>query len=131
MEKARRSIVKAMTFRLLATVMNVIIIFLVFEDLRAALGIGVVEFFLKFGLYYVHERVWSRIKWGRKNMCSRFGPSDRDEDNEDVQITPSGRAYIDISGEAGKKITKQIVESGIYRKELVTTKVERQRKFNI
>lgn len=66
MEKAKRSLAKAMTFRLLATMLNIAIIYWVFGDLKKALGIGAIEIVLKFGLYYVHERIWSRIKWGRK-----------------------------------------------------------------
>jgi uncharacterized membrane protein len=33
---------------------------------KLALAISGMEIFTKIFLYYVHERVWNKIKWGRK-----------------------------------------------------------------
>ncbi len=29
-----------------------------------AIGIGAAEFIIKMAIYYGHERVWARIRWG-------------------------------------------------------------------
>lgn len=31
-----------------------------------AITLGGVEVFTKIGLFYLHERLWARVKWGRQ-----------------------------------------------------------------
>ncbi|PLX21820.1 hypothetical protein C0584_01820 [Candidatus Parcubacteria bacterium] len=66
MDKNTRSIVKSITWRLSATLATIILVYVVTRDIKASLGIGLIEVFLKLFLYYLHERVWNKIKWGRK-----------------------------------------------------------------
>ena len=65
MEKAYRSVVKALSWRVTATITTIIIAYAVTGHVGAALSIGFVEFFAKMLLYYIHERVWNRIALGR------------------------------------------------------------------
>jgi len=44
---------------------TLIISFLITGKLRWALTISGVELFTKIGLYYVHERVWENLSFGR------------------------------------------------------------------
>ncbi len=60
-EKKRRSIVKATTWRVLATVDTVILSLIFTGSLKAALSIGGLEILTKIIWYYVHERLWNRI----------------------------------------------------------------------
>jgi len=46
------------------TIDTVLVSFLVSGHLKVALSIGFVELFTKIGLYYVHERLWNRIRFG-------------------------------------------------------------------
>ena len=64
-EKHYRSIVKAISWRATGTVDTVVISFLITGHLRWALSIGFVELFTKVALYYMHERIWNRISFGR------------------------------------------------------------------
>lgn len=64
-ERNRRSIVKALTWRFSATIATIILVYAITRDLRMSFGIGFIEVFLKLFLYYLHERVWDKIKWGR------------------------------------------------------------------
>lgn len=57
-----RSIVKGITWRVLATSTTTIIAWLVTGQLDAAFQIGLFEFVAKLFIYYVHERIWTRIK---------------------------------------------------------------------
>ena len=60
-ESRLRSVAKAFTWRITATLTTAIIAFLVTGELGTAVAIGGIEFFAKFVIYYAHERAWVRI----------------------------------------------------------------------
>ncbi len=64
-EKHGRSVAKAVSWRTLGTIDTIIISWLITGKLTFAISIGVVEVFTKMVLYYFHERIWNRIKFGR------------------------------------------------------------------
>ncbi len=64
-EKAYRSIIKAISWRMTGTMDTIMISFLISGRVKVALSIGFVELFTKIALYYLHERVWNRIPLGR------------------------------------------------------------------
>ena len=61
-ESKKRSLAKSISWRFTATVTTVILAYLFFGNMQAALSLGVVESLLKIGLFYGHERVWARIR---------------------------------------------------------------------
>lgn len=61
-----RSILKSLSWRVTATLTTIIISFIVTGQVTVALTIGFFEFFTKLIIYYVHERFWNKIKFGRK-----------------------------------------------------------------
>ena len=60
-ESRLRSVAKAFTWRVTATLTTAIIAFLVTGELGTAVAIGGIEFFAKFVIYYAHERAWVRV----------------------------------------------------------------------
>jgi uncharacterized membrane protein len=64
-DKHYRSLIKAVSWRLTGSVDTLIISFLITGKLKWALTISGVELFTKIGLYYVHERVWDTLSFGR------------------------------------------------------------------
>ena len=64
-EKHYRSFVKAVSWRLTGSVDTMIISFLITGRIKWALTISGVELFTKIGLFYVHERVWNKMSFGR------------------------------------------------------------------
>jgi uncharacterized membrane protein len=64
-EKHYRSLTKAVSWRLTGSLDTLIITFLVTGKLKWAFTISGVELFTKIFLYYVHERVWHKITWGK------------------------------------------------------------------
>ena len=64
-EKNYRSIVKSVSWRTIGTLDTFLISLLVTGKLDFALTIGGVEVFTKMALYYIHERTWNRIGFGR------------------------------------------------------------------
>ena len=66
MDTHKRTIVKTITWRIIATLTTVIVIYLWIGDLSVALGSGLLANALKTIFYYAHERVWNRSDFGRE-----------------------------------------------------------------
>ena len=60
-----RSLIKAVSWRLLGSLDTFVLSFLVTGRLRYAASIAGGEAVTKIGLYYLHERAWRRVAWGR------------------------------------------------------------------
>jgi uncharacterized membrane protein len=61
-ETHTRSLVKGFTWRIIATMTTVSIAWMVTGEVATAFQIGFVEFFAKIGIYYVHERIWAKVR---------------------------------------------------------------------
>ena len=61
-----RSIIKAMSWRIVGTLDTMALGWLITGSPLIGLKIGALELITKFVLYYLHERGWSRIKFGTK-----------------------------------------------------------------
>ena len=59
-----RSILKALSWRIVATLTTGIIAYFITGEIDTAVAIGSIEFVLKFGIYYVHERAWQLVPRG-------------------------------------------------------------------
>ena len=57
-----RSLAKALTWRVTATLTTTLITYIITGEVRTAVIIGGIEFVLKFAIYYVHERVWNLVR---------------------------------------------------------------------
>ncbi len=66
METTRRSIAKALSWRFLATLITTAIVYVVTGKGEFAAGIGLADTAIKLFVYIGHERVWNRIRYGRK-----------------------------------------------------------------
>jgi len=64
-EKLKRSIAKTASWRVVGTLATVIISYIITGTLALAFSIGIVELVSKLVLYFFHERVWNKIKWGK------------------------------------------------------------------
>jgi uncharacterized membrane protein len=71
-DKAHRSLIKAISWRVTGTIDTVLVSFLVTGRIKLALSIGCVELFTKVGLYYLHERIWNKISFGRAKPKEDF-----------------------------------------------------------
>ncbi len=60
-----RSIVKALSWRGVAMIITTSIAWVITNDIHFAATIGVVDTLVKLGGYYMHERMWNRIQFGR------------------------------------------------------------------
>jgi len=67
-ETNKRSIVKGISWRVVATTTTIAIVYFFFDRLDLAIAAGMIETLLKVGLYWAHERAWFKIRWGRKKI---------------------------------------------------------------
>ena len=63
-----RSVVKGISWRIVAAVITMIIVFMFFGRLDLAIATGLIETVFKLSLYWMHERMWVKIRWGRKRI---------------------------------------------------------------
>jgi uncharacterized membrane protein len=66
MERPLRSLVKAISWRIVATMTTVFLVFLFSGNLVLSGSVGVTELATKTVVFYVHERIWNRFDFGRK-----------------------------------------------------------------
>jgi uncharacterized membrane protein len=63
-EKPSRSITKALTYRLWQSLNTFLISLVVTGKIDIAVAIVSIEVMIKIIVYFFHERIWSKIKWG-------------------------------------------------------------------
>ncbi len=64
-EKAYRSVVKTISWRVLGTIDTIVISYLITGSFAMAASIGSIEVVTKMILYYFHERGWNKINLGK------------------------------------------------------------------
>ncbi len=73
-DSPQRSLMKTITYRLFASGAMFVAIFVYsheYQSLSLSESIGnagliaIIEFLIKLVIYYIHERIWSGIKWGK------------------------------------------------------------------
>lgn len=67
-DKPIRSIVKAISWRIIGTLDTIGISWLLTGDASIALAIGSVELITKMVLYVGHERIWNKINFGKEQL---------------------------------------------------------------
>ncbi|MDR4495347.1 MAG: DUF2061 domain-containing protein [Nitrospirales bacterium] len=65
METHLRSVVKGISWRIIATLVTTVVVWLISGEVSMALFAGASDSLVKIGLFWGHERIWQRILWGR------------------------------------------------------------------
>lgn len=66
-----RSIFKAITWRIVGTLDTITLSYFVTGRVGAAISIGSLEVVTKMVLYFLHERLWAIVRWGRMLVVFR------------------------------------------------------------
>jgi len=67
-ESHSRSVLKALSWRIFGTVVTAALVYVFTRRLVLSLAVGAVEFFSKIGLFWLHERMWDRLSWGKRRV---------------------------------------------------------------
>jgi len=65
MESNARSIAKAVSYRVLGSIATAIIFYSLNRNVSLAFIGGALDAVVKIGVYFVHERIWNHINYGR------------------------------------------------------------------
>lgn len=63
-ESHTRSILKGITWRIIASVTTMTVVYVMTGDLTLMASVGAVDILAKIFFYYAHERTWGKVKWG-------------------------------------------------------------------
>lgn len=66
METGTRSLVKTIVWRVIATLTTWAVVYMFTGTIAGSLKITLVAAALSMLAYYIHERIWNAVKWGRK-----------------------------------------------------------------
>ncbi len=63
-----RTILKTVTWRVTATFTTTLIVFLFTGQIKTAIEVGLLEMIAKLVIFYLHERGWDKIKYGKHEL---------------------------------------------------------------
>jgi uncharacterized membrane protein len=64
-ETKKRSVVKTISWRLSGSASTFIISYLILGNIEIASSIAIIQVVANTALYYIHERIWNKINWGK------------------------------------------------------------------
>ena len=65
MDTIVRSLVKTISWRLTGTFCTFLISFIILGDVTASSTIALIQLIFNTIMFYIHERIWNIIKWGK------------------------------------------------------------------
>lgn len=65
MEHRKRSVLKTISWRIFSFFLTIAIIYVYTKDIKQSIGVGAGIDAVKMVLYYIHERIWNKVKFGR------------------------------------------------------------------
>jgi adenylylsulfate kinase len=65
METRRRSMIKALSWRVLAAIITTIVVLAMTGKMEFAAKVGALDTTIKLLIYFLHERAWNKISYGR------------------------------------------------------------------
>lgn len=80
-----RTIIKAISWRMVATLTTMTIVFLFTREILLSIEVGFIEVMAKITFYYVHERTWDKVSWGKSQHPLSSIPVKRKLDPEDME----------------------------------------------
>ena len=65
MDTIVRSLAKTISWRLTGTFCTFLISFIILGDITTSSAIAFIQLIFNTVMFYIHERVWNTIKWGK------------------------------------------------------------------
>ena len=65
-EQSKRSLLKTVTWRITASLDTFVIAWVITGEWDTCITIAGIDVVTKMFFYYFHERIWNKIKWGKK-----------------------------------------------------------------
>lgn len=84
-ETHRRTVMKSVSWRIVATLTTMCIVYIFTGEFLLSLGVGAVEVIAKIVFYYLHERAWEMVSWGKAKHPLASIPVNRELTPDDMQ----------------------------------------------
>jgi len=81
-----RTVMKTVSWRIVATLTTGIIVYIFTGEILLSLGVIGVEVVAKILFYYLHERAWNMIAWGKAKHPLASIPVNKELNPEDLEI---------------------------------------------
>jgi uncharacterized membrane protein len=81
-------VIKAISWRVIATMTTMILVYIFTKELFVSISVGVFEVMAKITFYYIHERIWQKADWGKEKHPLADIPVTR-------ELKPEGRDKIE------------------------------------
>ena len=65
MESNSRSLAKAASYRVIGSLSTALIFYILTGNFALSLGAGALDTVVKLAIYFIHERIWNHIGYGR------------------------------------------------------------------
>ncbi|MFQ5601710.1 MAG: DUF2061 domain-containing protein [bacterium] len=82
-QNRKRAVGKAISYRGLGSLLTVVVIYIFTGKLTLSIGAGIVEGISKMLFFYLHERLWEKISWGKEKHPLSGIPVTRELEPED------------------------------------------------
>lgn len=99
-QKHSVSFIKGVSWRFIATCDTILLSYIYTGSIGNSLKIGFIEVFTKIILFYLHERVWLKIKWGTKikTIIESNKSNLLDENTKEIMLTEEEHYRSAIKG---------------------------------
>ena len=74
-ERRKRTLARTLTWRASGVPVAMVLTFLMTGDLQLGIGLGISYNLVRFATHYLHERMWSRVKWGIEDLSQETPPT--------------------------------------------------------
>lgn len=64
-EKSERSLVKTISYRILIVISTFVVTYLLTREIKLTIEITAIANIINTILYFLHERFWNKIRWGK------------------------------------------------------------------
>lgn len=75
METKSRSLIKALSYRVIGTGVTALLVYFVTGQATLSFAVGLFDSAVKILVYFLHERAWSRIQFGRVDQQPVTSPA--------------------------------------------------------
>jgi uncharacterized membrane protein len=65
MNSKKRSLAKTITYRFISSAIGFLVVWVLSDNIKTGAMFSIAELVYKPLQYYIHERIWQRIKWGK------------------------------------------------------------------
>jgi uncharacterized membrane protein len=67
MNTKKRSLAKTVTYRLISSAIGFLVVWMLSDNVKTGAMFSLAELIYKPLQYYIHERIWQHVKWGKND----------------------------------------------------------------